>query len=237
MFKHVQKGEEINILADDYNGHQDAAREHKNKRFPGSPVNLNFNSSLVRIKNTTGSDLKRFDVCELSDFAVKPEDNLGSFLQNVHLTAIRPTNTNGFLAVLLESIKDGSVGDARILGMVNVKVETGLSVHDYVGFDVDTQSTDRLIYDAPGQAKIIALQDDLHADNGSVWATIVLTPWSVSIKDQLDEDLSYSSTAMTKGGREVHPYMLKSNQTIAEHTEIVATCFDGTWYVVEASCE
>lgn len=237
-FQKVNQGDSLKISASDFNAHQDTARYFKERglSFDG-PHGQSFNSNRLLVRNNTGADLSLYDVVELGDLVFEDLADDDRFTQRAFTNAIEPTNERASMGILCEPIADGELGWCFVSGICNARIETGLDAGDYIGFDIDANDTEKLIYNAPAKAKIIALQPDGQAQNDTVMGVVSFLEGTASVYDSLSEELSDTGTAETTGGRTVNGSLLKTGQSIPDGTWVIYECIEGVWEVTAAPCD
>jgi len=124
-FKRITQGQRFNISADRVNMMLDAARWTKRHGLPGQrrPRPLKRDHGTVLVKNATSGDLDWYEVLKITAPLVGPSDNLGEFQDQPDFEGETPdADSSGQFVVLLEPIKAGEIGLARVAGAVCVQI-------------------------------------------------------------------------------------------------------------------
>ncbi|MGH7127472.1 MAG: hypothetical protein ACREIV_02810, partial [Planctomycetaceae bacterium] len=156
-FKKVQTGEPLRIPAETFNTFIDAARDFKARRQSlGRTAQLDFRQAgIVPVKNGSGSDRNRFDVLGIQRPIFTPADNLASFQNQVALVGKTPSDADHFgrFVILLEPLRDGTIGRGCISGVCPVRLNVLDEEHDWA--DVEDGENDSLKTDDAGGAFIL----------------------------------------------------------------------------------
>jgi hypothetical protein len=130
----VRAGQKFRFPAAAYNLMVDAAQDLLSHRQDqgSNPSNPGGMGVVIRIKNTTGEDLERYDILGIDDVAYGPDDNEQTFLHSPTFLGVVPTLADhvGRFAVVLTPLADGKIGRAAIAGVVPVYVNV-LSADDW----------------------------------------------------------------------------------------------------------
>ena len=92
IWKKVRPGERLEIPAAAHNAWLDAARAERNRQhdWPRTRAPEFRQTTIAKVKNTSGADLDRFAVLALSDPIITPDDNLQEFKNRPNFTALLP---------------------------------------------------------------------------------------------------------------------------------------------------
>lgn len=126
IWKKARPGQRLEIPAAAYNAWVDAARAERNRQHDmAQDAGLeNRQTSIAKVKNTSGSDLDRYAVLALGDPIITPTDNLQEFKNRPNFTAAVPTSPGKCktYCILLEPLKNGAIGRGIVAGITPVKV-------------------------------------------------------------------------------------------------------------------
>jgi hypothetical protein len=86
---------------------------------------------VIWIQNESGEDRAEFDVLGIDDILVSPDDGEAEFRYSPKLSCVTPVagTHDGKWVVLLEAIKDGAIGKARIFGLATVTIDVTVESH------------------------------------------------------------------------------------------------------------
>lgn len=156
-FKKVQRGDPLRIPAETFNTFIDAAKDFRARtQNRGHQSQPEFQQSgIVLVKNGTGDDLDRFHVLGIDRPIFTPSDNLHSFLNQIAVLGVAPTEDNhlGRFLVLQEPLRAGMIGRACISGITPVLLNVQDEEHDWA--DIEEGETDSLKTDTAGSAYIL----------------------------------------------------------------------------------
>ena len=170
--KKVTTGSPLAIPAAAYNTFIDAARAEQARQgdqgVPGQAVPRE--SGIVLVKNTTESDLDRFDILGIDSPVFTPDEAEQEFKNRVALRGVAPTlaDHEGRFAILLEPIKAGGIGLAGVQGVFPVKVDVQDEDHGFA--DVDEGECGHLKSALTGAAQILWKE----SGTGEKWAVVRL---------------------------------------------------------------
>jgi hypothetical protein len=171
--KKVQSGEPLHIPAAAYNAFIDAARLVRAQQSPGADVqSFARQTTLAKVKNTTGAALARFSVLALDSPIVLPASNEEEFLRQTTFVGVTPTaGDEGRFAVLLEPLANGKIGWAAVGGVVPVKLAVeGASLYDHA--EISPGTCTELANVADGSAQVLWVEPT----GGAVrWAVVRLS--------------------------------------------------------------
>src|SRR5690606_26013395 len=117
--RHVQRGQPLNIPADDWNRIVDATRAFYEQQAPApgkAPATVGGvgrQASVILVKNTSGQDQDRFAVLGIDAPIIAPgaDGNEEEFKRQVALSCVTPTAEHaGRFVVLQEPLADGAIG-------------------------------------------------------------------------------------------------------------------------------
>ena len=111
IWKKVRSGERLEIPAAAHNAWMDAARAERNRQHDVAQdaAQENRQTTVVKVRNTSGADLDRFAVLALSDPIITPTDNLQEFKNRPNFTGVAPADPTKCktYCILLEPLKNG----------------------------------------------------------------------------------------------------------------------------------
>src|SRR5690606_2690148 len=124
--RHVQRGQPLNIRADDWNRIVDATRTfYEQQGARGGPATTGTSggggggrqASVILVKNTSGQDQPRFAVLGIDGPIIPPDEHEAEFQRQVALSCVTPTAEHGAsgggrFVVLQEPLADGAIGRA-----------------------------------------------------------------------------------------------------------------------------
>jgi len=140
-FKRVTSGDKLTIAARAWNACLDAAEANRDG-VSGGGRNVQFRQAdIVLVKNSSGSDVSRFNILGISGVIFTPTDSLKEFQNQVAFTGVTPTETNhkGQFLVCLDAIKNGKIGRAWIAGVAQVQVSIASAADQFC----DVKNSDR----------------------------------------------------------------------------------------------
>ena len=156
-FKKVQRGDALRIPAETFNTFIDAAKDFRARtQNRGQQSQNEFQQSgIILVKNGTADDLDRFQVLGIDRPIFTPGDNLHSFLNQIAVVGVTPTEDNhlGRFLVLQEPLRAGMIGRGLISGVTPVRLNVLDEEHDWA--DVEEGETDSLKTDTAGSAFIL----------------------------------------------------------------------------------
>jgi hypothetical protein len=133
-FKQVRPGERLEIPAVAYNAFLDAVKwVRQQQTISAGGVNGDaYSPTIIRVRNTSGSDVDRLGILAIGEPTITPTDNLDSFKRLVIFDGDTPeSGTGAKWCVVLEPIVDGGIGRAVIAGVVPVQIAVSGSVGAY----------------------------------------------------------------------------------------------------------
>lgn len=189
-FKHVHRGEPLQIPAQWFNTVSDLARRNRGQQVNGSPLPMAGPPAIVvPIRNDSGSAVGRFGILAITGAILSPTANLAAFQNQpalVGTTPDLPANAGRFV-VLQEPVADGRIGRGLLQGITAVQVEVpageawtadapggGSGTTDYTWYqwaDIETDSgheTARLKATPHGAAQILWRE----LGTGTKWALV-----------------------------------------------------------------
>ena len=124
IFKKVQPGQRLQIPAETYNAFVDAVRDQRSRQHNLlRDVEDQFRqSTIIKVKNTSGDDLDRFGILAFEDPIVGPDDNLQQFKNQVNLHGVTPLDSCKRFCVLLEPLEKDAIGRGIVAGATPVKL-------------------------------------------------------------------------------------------------------------------
>lgn len=127
---------------------------------------------LIRVKNTSGSDVERFGVLALGSPVFDPadDDSRPGFLESPVVTGLSPSLSNwGRFVIAAEPIAAGRIGNAVITGIVPCKINVFKTTHLWA--DVKNGDLTQLNSDDCGNAMILS---PLASTGDGKWAYLQL---------------------------------------------------------------
>ncbi len=156
-FRKLQPGDGIPTSATLWNAMIEAGRQAAGSRFDRgrSPLTTARSSALIRVENTTESDLDRFAVLGLDDPIFQPHENEDAFLREVTFKGVEPSvpTHSGRFAILFEPSQPGTVVRAWVAGCTQVRLDVLDDGHEWA--DVEDGITARLQSSTVGSAQIV----------------------------------------------------------------------------------
>lgn len=134
----VSPGQPLRIAAKDWNILADMSRGHAFGRAEGGAETTDPTADRIIVRNTSGADLDRLSVLGLTDPIFSPTDNERQFAEPVvaMVGGAPVTATHGAnICVLAEPIKNGSLGEATLLGITAVKINVTDEGHATAAID------------------------------------------------------------------------------------------------------
>ena len=173
QFKKVRSGDKLRIPATTYNAFIDTTMELRRRgQNTTSESSPSFRQSgIIKVKNCTGQNRKRFDVLGISDPIFLPRQNENSFKNHVMFDGVVPVGPNhkGKFVILLEPLKAGAIGMACIDGVCPAKISTQSNNLKYA--DIKNNDASMLAADESGGAQVLWL-DSATQSGGSKWAIV-----------------------------------------------------------------
>lgn len=166
--KKVRPGETLSsIPRDAYNAFIDAAlaAQRGGRTGDGTPT-FDRDTNLVTVRNTSGVEVDRFGVLELTLPMIDPV-NLNEFHRVVNLDGVAPTGPNNPFCILLEPLTRGAVGTGVISGIIPCQI-TGAVGGKFAS--PITGDTTALAAAGSGQARVVWQQ----AGSQKRWAYVEL---------------------------------------------------------------
>lgn len=131
----VVPGQPVNLSATCWNRFVDAANaELRLRGAPSfSPYANGIGPATILVQNATNGALPIFSVLSLRGQAplIAPSGNLQEFQNDVMLAGITPTGAGQPLAILLEPLGPGVIGEAVVSGAVQVQINVTSAGHSY----------------------------------------------------------------------------------------------------------
>lgn len=122
----VRTGDALDIPAETFNTFIDSARDFLQRQsdLRRSGARNSRNSGIILVKNVSGSDRERFHILGLKDTIILPADNEDEFKNKIALTGETPSTSThaGKFAILLEPLKNNSIGLAMVSGVSQVRL-------------------------------------------------------------------------------------------------------------------
>lgn len=165
-FQRAVQGGRMDIRASDLNAVYDTVQRMIDSQRTGANTGRANTDGTVLIRNDSGGDEDRFHVLGLGDVIITPTDNEGSFTAGPVFSGVTPTAEHaGTFAVLMEPLKSGVIGRARVSGHCVARVDVQDADDDrcgaVVGSGVLESNTD-------GAAQILWKE----AGTGEKWAVV-----------------------------------------------------------------
>ena len=179
-FKKVTAGTSLDIPAAAYNAMLDAAVAHRGRQAQGAEaIPTSRNSCVVKVKNTTGGPLSRFQIVGLGSPIVSPSDNAQEFARQVTFSAGLPTS-EGRWGVLIDPVDTNAIGSAVVAGVVAVRMAVGDTAYDCAQV---AGSHDVLVNVPHGSARVLWIEPGIapvrwtivRLDDGDFEAVVFIT--------------------------------------------------------------
>jgi hypothetical protein len=168
----VRSGDSLVIPASTFNTFIDAARDFRDRqnRIKRTGTRDTRHSGIILVKNASGSDCNRFHVLGIKESVILPADNEDEFRNKVTLTGEAPNEDDhlGKFVILLEPLKNDSIGMAMALGVCPVKITVENEDHTFA--DVNDSEASTLKSGSTGAAQILWKEDG----TGEKWAVVRL---------------------------------------------------------------
>lgn len=154
--------------------------------------------SLIRLHNTTGDDLDRWQVVALGDVTIDPAADLQSEFSNLDEPTFDmlfpPENIHrGRFAVLVEPIADGRIGFGKVCDLAYVLVADDVEAGDWVDIDESSRADEGILEWFPfGSAHVLwcgAVASTLPATTKLALVRLTNTPGPTKIQGLLAQDL------------------------------------------------
>jgi hypothetical protein len=171
-FGKVGPGEEVTFNANVWNSFIDAARAESERQHSrtSQPSEILRQASIIKVKNSSGSNLTRNAILGISAPLFSPGSSLRAFQNEVRLVGVTPASSHaGKFVVLLDPIGIGKIGRAVVAGVVPVKVNILSTTH--TSADVVAGSTANLTTVASGGSAQLLWQD---TGTGVKWCVVRL---------------------------------------------------------------
>lgn len=163
----IKPGDPLPTKATTWNAILGAAREHLARNGGGSPLEA---AGGMAIENTSGTDVDRFGVLGVDGLVFAPADDLDAFQAGFALTGVTPSDSDhlGKFAICLEPIAAGEIGQAVVVGLVQVQIEMVDESHKFA--DVTDADATKLTSSDDGSARIFSVE----AGTGTKWGVVSL---------------------------------------------------------------
>ena len=175
--RHVQRGQPLNIRADDWNRIVDATRAfYEQAPGRGGPATVGTSggrqASVIRVKNASGQDQPRFAVLGIDGPIIPPDEHEAEFQRQVALSCVTPTaNHAGRFVVLLEPLASEAIGRACVSGVTIVRLQ--VENEDDPTADVADGESGHLVSGTSGNAVILWKEEEGEGDaSGGRWAIV-----------------------------------------------------------------
>ncbi|MFN9721233.1 MAG: hypothetical protein ACK58L_21255, partial [Planctomycetota bacterium] len=181
-FRRVQPGQPLQIPAAAYNAFLDASAAYQRNQQTGvrsGSAELR-SSTLIRVRNTSGRDLKQFEVLGIEAPIFDPQESLDAFRREVTFRGVVPDEQehSGRFVVLQEPVRNNGVGLAVAVGLTIARLydpEDGPE-----GFYADVRQN--IVTSVRRRTKTIApivWADDVLGEGDLRWVVIHLNPQPV----------------------------------------------------------
>lgn len=149
-----------------------------------------YHNGIVRIKNTSGSDVGRFDILGIDDILYAQSDDAATFYNEHPLEGTTPTTADhqGRFAIVLEPITNGSIGMGLISGVTVCQININSATDEWA----DVKNSDATMLDSGtfGSAHILYKE----SGTGTKWAVVRLgnpVESSTMLKAKATQNWSY----------------------------------------------
>lgn len=188
-YSKIRTGESLDgIPAAAWNSFVDAAQWVKTQQqFGGAAPGLALpeRGIVVPIRNDSGEARARFDILQVSDFLIDPEDNENHFNNRPCLIGDEPdVDFNGNFVILQEPAGDGKIAKGLISGISRVRLFVD-SVYDAYADTIDGDPA-RLQTAPFGSCRVIARESGTGSLRGYV---LMNTPQVMHCRGVADEDI------------------------------------------------
>lgn len=150
------KGDPLNLSAEFLNFAAKAVQAVKNGRGQPRPprVVVPPATGIITVKNTSGSNRKRFDVLGIGAALFTPQQNLAHFISRPAIRGVVPQDAHaGRFVVLLEPIANNGIGRGIVSGLCVANVR--MNDPNHTTCDVGANDVDRLHSADSGVATIL----------------------------------------------------------------------------------
>lgn len=172
----VQAGEPFKPSANTWNAFVDAARAEQQRQLDRQAAQPSTfrDPDIIRVRNETGRDLRRFAVVGISSplFVPGVAEVTNAFAREVTFRGVVPT-ANSAPAILLEPALQGRVVKAQLSGVIHVRLNVTSDTHTFAG--CATGVTDRVESKGSGPLEILWKETDESGyayDTGEMWAIV-----------------------------------------------------------------
>jgi hypothetical protein len=187
--KHVRSGDKLRIPAAVYNAFIDTTRQSRarqqDQRQGATPRSKS--STLIRVKNASGTDQPRFAVMGISSPILASTGDNDHFKSEVTFSVTTPTTAHrGRFVVLQEPLASGAIGTACVAGVTLVKLSVPANADAFDRADVKDADAGVVESSLHGSATILWREG---TSNG--WAVIRLgaaVPEGVTFQVSLTQD-------------------------------------------------
>lgn len=229
--KRVKAGDPLTITARDWNQIASMVEFAAEGRYAEAGGQAAVNGSrVVLIKNSTGTDVSRWEILGISGLLYMPTQNASQFRRRELLVASASlSHASHFarFAVAQQPIDNGTIGRAVISGLTRCKVNVRDADHRFA--DV-YKSTTKVKLDSAdyGSARIIAAE----SGTGEKWALVEIGSLGGSLVGTLDGSLSQgSSQDIDSSFATVYDDLMDTGESLASGAKVIARWRNGHLYV------
>lgn len=149
-------------------------------------------STIVKVKNNSGTDRDRFDVLGIDDWFPSPSQNANQFKTGPVLHGVTPDADvhRGKFAILLEPAPAGKIVSGCVAGVCTAKVDVPSETELMTHADVKDGNAGSLLAEYYGSAKILKIQ----SGTGIRWAQVHLGPVNSLRRFEMTAALSLPQT-------------------------------------------
>ena len=132
-FHKVLPGDPLKIPAEAWNALVDLSQAQKNQQHDllVQSEGTSRQNNLAKVRNQTGVDLDRFSIVALGAPIITPAANIKEFKRQISFQGLVPGAASGSrFGVLLEPLKNNTIGTAAVAGCVIVRISVGVAAYN-----------------------------------------------------------------------------------------------------------
>jgi hypothetical protein len=161
----------------------------------GRPGSARGANGVIDVRNDSGSNVAQYGILGINDVVFTPTNALSTFQTSPIYSGVTPTvaDHDGDFCVVLDPIASGSIGKARIDGIVAAKIQVTAGLEWYDHADVTHNDATKLTLLPSGAAQVLWKEEG----TGTKWALIRLgnPHGNVTLQMKLDATLTAQSSA------------------------------------------
>ena len=143
--------------------------QRSQQKFGSNRTAVDLPDGIVRVRNESGSDRKRYEILGVSGVAIEPDENITSFLNSWMLTGVVPTKAShlGKFVICANPIPKDQIGWAYAFGVCLCQVNAAATPGE--ALDVKDSDPTQLTSTSSGLVTALYGGDD---SNGNHWAVV-----------------------------------------------------------------